>query len=103
MSALATTSEPIAFARVARALRIGSEGPPWFENGIPERVVFERTAQATGCNGLTLHRCPTVSSWFRELGRYYLADAAWNIVATHVDLEALAREHGVMKARQVIA
>lgn len=70
-------------------------------NKVPvgERAMLARLNRRLGSDGLAVKSCREDSKAFEAMGRYYQVDAKRNIVtATHLDIEKLAREMGLMEA-----
>jgi len=70
---------------------------------VTELAVKRRLNRRLVDKGKYLRKCSNNSPWFSELGNYYIAEIDTdNIIQTDVDLEALAREEGVMKSGEAI-
>lgn len=65
---------------------------------VSHRALEARVKRALEKDGQTLKKCREDSRWYNELGEHYTVDVELNCVnAKHVDLEAWARELGVLK------
>jgi hypothetical protein len=62
---------------------------------ISEKAVFQRLKRYYAKQGHVLHRCRE-DQWFDTTGRYALANEQNHWIDYHVDLEARAREVGVL-------
>jgi len=70
---------------------------------ISERAAYARLNRALAREGQALRRCREDSRSFHNLGHYYVVDLSLNcVVASHCDLEQLARETGVLKDWETI-
>jgi hypothetical protein len=59
---------------------------------------LQRLNRALAHEGTVIRACKETSRWFNDLGRYYEDNAQRNAVeAKHVNIEAWAREVGVLK------
>lgn len=66
---------------------------------VNQRALATRLDRYLGKRGQTLRKCNPNNRWYRELGNYYIIDVkAGAITAPRIDLEALARKEGVLKA-----
>jgi hypothetical protein len=71
---------------------------------VTERALRARLDRHLNQRGETLRKCRSDSCWRRDLGDYYIIDlSAGSISAQHVDLEALAREEGVLKDWELLS
>lgn len=71
---------------------------------LSRRAVERRVQHCLVSECLVLRKCSPRSRWHWQLGDYYLTRAADRFLqATHQDLEALAREYGVIGEGQAIA
>ncbi|HEV2294573.1 MAG TPA: hypothetical protein VGR35_12020 [Tepidisphaeraceae bacterium] len=65
---------------------------------VSERALLARLNRALAKEDQMLRKCRADSRWYRDLGDYALVDVSRNTwLATHVDLEALGREMGVLQ------
>ena len=61
------------------------------------RAVEQRVARVLARSGEQLRKCSPRHRWYSSLGDYYLTNAASRfVVATHQDLEDLARDYGIL-------
>lgn len=51
--------------------------------------------------GQRLRACSTCSPQYGELGNWYITDSGWRVVASHVDISALAEELGLEPASAI--
>ena len=74
------------------------------QNPVTELAVKRRLNRRLAEKGECLRKCAYNSRWLSELGNYYIAEIDTdNIIQIGVDLEALAREEGVMTSGETIA
>lgn len=66
---------------------------------VTERALAARIDRRLNKRSETLRKCQRSSRWYRDLGKYYIADmSAGAITRRHIDLESLAREEDVLRA-----
>jgi hypothetical protein len=71
---------------------------------VAERALVARIDRTLRKEGQAIRRCRQDSRSAASLGRYYLIDGSLNAVtATHVDIESLGRELGLLKAWERLA
>ena len=71
---------------------------------VSERVLLERLNTKLQDREQVLQKCEHLSRACEALGDYYLVDFNQNLViATHVDLEALARQEGCLAEWETLA
>ncbi len=71
---------------------------------VSERAVLQRLNRALAHEVKVIRVCKETSRWFRDCGRYYLVDLNFNAIRdSHIDLEAFAREEGVLKPFEAMA
>jgi hypothetical protein len=67
------------------------------------RAVERRVARRLAPDGLMLRKCNPRSRWYCNLGDYYVCRADDRLlVDSHLDLDNLAREVGVLTADQAV-
>jgi uncharacterized C2H2 Zn-finger protein len=67
------------------------------ERSATRRAVEARVRRKLARDGESLHRCARGTRWYSSLGDYYLTDDTTRFVArTHLHLDDLARELGVL-------
>ena len=64
---------------------------------VATRALEGRVKRALTKEGTILKKCRTDSRWYGDLGDHYTVNLNSNIEDTNIDLEALAREIGVLK------
>ena len=70
---------------------------------VTERAVVQRLNRALRPQEMVLKACRS-GQWHAELGDWYLVNFRYNAVyRKHVDLEAMAREEGVLKDWEEVA
>lgn len=81
----------------------------WGENmpktaDVSMRALEARVNRALDKDGQALRKCREDSRWYSELGDYYIVNYHTSAIdAKHCDVEALARELGVLKDREAPA
>ena len=71
---------------------------------VAERALLQRVNRKLRAEHEMLKRCKESSRSYGELGDLYCVDMSRNLVtATHVDLEALGRELGVLQPWETLA
>jgi len=71
---------------------------------VSERAVLQRLNRALAHEETVIRVCKETSRWFNDTGRYYQVNLRFNaIVAQHVNLEAWAREAGVLQPFEAMA
>jgi len=70
---------------------------------VTELAIKRRINNRLAEKGECLRKCPSNSRWLNELGNYYIAELDTdNVVKIGLDLEAFARQEGVMKSGEAI-
>jgi len=70
---------------------------------VTELAVKRRINRHLVEKGECLRKCASNSRWLNDLGKYYIVDINTdNVVKISIDLEAFAREEGVMKSGEAI-
>lgn len=70
---------------------------------VSQTALLTRIRRALAKNGEMLKKCRSARDW-PNLGDYYIVDVQLNaVVATHVDLEALARKIDVIKPYETVS
>jgi len=70
---------------------------------VTELAIKRRINRRLAEKGECLRKSPSNSRWKNELGNYYIAEMDTdNVIKTGLDLEAFAREEGVMKSGEAI-
>jgi hypothetical protein len=67
------------------------------------RALEARVRRRLAREGEVLHKCRQGSRWYPDLGDYYAANERNHLVRTHIDLEQLAEELGVIGAAESVA
>ncbi len=64
---------------------------------VSARAIQQRINRKLAARGETLKKCPVKSQWFSDLGGYYCVNTNHNhLTSTHIDLEEMGRELGVL-------
>jgi len=63
---------------------------------VSERALFQRVKRALARKDERLVKCRQDSRWYHDLGDYYTTNEKRHLTGTHLDLETLGRDLGVL-------
>jgi hypothetical protein len=70
---------------------------------VAERALMARVNRALAKKNQAMQRCRQESRSFHNLGRYYIIDFSRNcLLHSDVDIEAFARQMGILRAYEVL-